>query len=235
MSMREDHWRMRQSWAALSLCALAALLVLSFIRQLLVSYVITAGLVGLCWEVVAWHRLRGRIEQCHTSTGAVYRVGSSLHGLRLLREFFEVLWVSIANADAFPAYCVVMVVGIAALLTALFSLLSHHFLARVWSSGVGLSLGVMVLRLFHILWFESTCGPLYRYVTPSATGAESLPGTTGTVFQRLAPRGTVKIHGVFWNAVSVDGGPIEEGSDVIVESIEGLTVRVSRREASPSG
>ena len=219
---------------ALNFCALAALLVLLFTQQLWVRYVITAGLVGLCWEVIAWYRLRGRIEQCHTSTGAVYRVGSSLHGPRLWREFFEVLWVSIANADAFPVYYLVMVAGLAALLTALFSLLSHDFFARVWSSGIGLFLGVMIPRLFHILWFESTYGPLYRYVFPIATGAESLPGTTGTVL-RLAPRGTVKIHGVFWNAVSVDGHPIEEGSDVMVESIEGLTLHVSRQEASRSG
>jgi membrane protein implicated in regulation of membrane protease activity len=233
VSMREDHWRMRRSWIALNLCALAALLVLFFTQQLWVRYVITAGLVGLCWEVVAWYRLRGRIEQFRTSTETVYRVGSSLHGPRLWREFFEVLWVSIANADAFSVYYFVMIAGLAALLTTLFSLLSHAFFARVWSSGVGLFLGVMVPRLFHILWFEITYGPLYRYVLPSATGAESLPGTTGTVFRKLAPRGTVKIHGVFWNAVSVDGQPIEEGSGVIVERIEGLTLHVSRREASP--
>jgi len=233
--MREDHWRMRRSWIALSLGVLAALLVLFFTQQLWMRYVITAGLVGLCWEVIAWYRLRRRIEPFHTSTGTVYRVGSSLHGPRLWREFFDVLWVSIAHADAFPVYYVVLVVGIAALLTALFSLFSHDFFAPLWSSGVGLFLGVMVPRLFHILWFESTYGPLYRYMFPSATGAESLPGTTGTVVRRLTPRGTVKIHGVFWNAVSVDGHPIEEGSDVIVESIEGLTLHVSRREASSSG
>jgi membrane protein implicated in regulation of membrane protease activity len=235
MRMREDHWRMRRSWMALSLCALAALLVLFFTQQLWMRYVITAAFVGLCWEVVAWYRLRGRMEPFPTSTGTVYRVGSSLHGPRLWKEFFDVLWVSLAHADAFPVYYLVMIAGIAALLTALCSLFSHDFFARVWSSGVGLCLGVLIPRLFHILWFESTYGPLYRYMFPSATGAESLPGTTGMVFRRLTPRGTVKIHGVFWNALSVDGHPIEEGSDVIVERIEGLTLHVSRWEASPSG
>ena len=234
MRMREDHWRMRRPWIVLSLCALVALLGLLFTHQFLVNDAAMAGLVGLGWEVVAWRRVRRRVEPLHTPSGAVYRVGSPRHWPRLLRDFCEVLWVSIDNADEFPILVVLIAGGIAALLTALFSLLSHSFLTWVWSLGVGLFLGVTVLRLIHILWFESACGPLYRYVTPSVTGAESLPGTTGTVFQRLAPQGTVKIHGVFWKAASVDDRPIEEGSEVIVERVQGLTLHVSRQEAPPS-
>jgi len=76
--------------------------------------------------------------------------------------------------------------------------------------------------------FEVLHGPLRvkRFYARSALGAESLIGKPGVVRQTCQPRGTVKIESTIWNAESIDGSTIPQGTSVIVKDVEGLRVFV---------
>ena len=54
----------------------------------------------------------------------------------------------------------------------------------------------------------------------------ALVGTTGVVSADLAPAGMVFIGGEEWSAVSDTGDSIEEGAEVVVTEVEGLTLKV---------
>jgi membrane-bound serine protease (ClpP class) len=58
------------------------------------------------------------------------------------------------------------------------------------------------------------------------TGVEEIVGDTGTVRTVLDPRGQVYLEGALWRARSAYGAPIEAGTKVIVEEIDGLTLVV---------
>jgi membrane-bound serine protease (ClpP class) len=61
------------------------------------------------------------------------------------------------------------------------------------------------------------------------TGAEGLVGESGTVIQRLAPEGRVRIHGEIWFA-RTDSPPLETGTDVIVTAVNDLLLTVVPKE-----
>ena len=58
------------------------------------------------------------------------------------------------------------------------------------------------------------------------TGSERLVGQTGRTTTPLNPRGTVQLASERWSAVSDSGEPIDEGEEVIVLEVEGLTLKV---------
>jgi membrane-bound serine protease (ClpP class) len=58
------------------------------------------------------------------------------------------------------------------------------------------------------------------------TGQDEMVGQVGVVRKTLDPRGQVFVHGELWQAQS-DGDPIPAGSQVRVESVDGLTLRVA--------
>ena len=61
-------------------------------------------------------------------------------------------------------------------------------------------------------------------------GVDRLVGTTGTVTKAIGGvdiSGMVKIRGEEWRARSADGAPIPEGSEVIVQSVDGAHLQVS--------
>ncbi len=62
------------------------------------------------------------------------------------------------------------------------------------------------------------------------TGAAGMVGETGVAHTELAPAGMVFIHGEYWNAVS--SAPVASGAQVVVTSVEGLTLKV---EPAPKG
>ena len=70
-----------------------------------------------------------------------------------------------------------------------------------------------------------------REAPVSSTAA--LVGQTGVVKSRLAPTGTVQAASEVWSAVSEGGEVIEAGEEVVILSVEGLTVRV--RKTKPDG
>jgi membrane-bound serine protease (ClpP class) len=60
------------------------------------------------------------------------------------------------------------------------------------------------------------------------TGWEEMVGAVGEVREALDPDGQVFVHGALWRARAEAGsGSLERGSRVRVESVDGLTLRVS--------
>jgi membrane-bound serine protease (ClpP class) len=57
------------------------------------------------------------------------------------------------------------------------------------------------------------------------TGTQALIGQPAVVRAKLNPEGTIYFDGAYWNAVT-DQPPIEQGSEVVVTAIDGLTVHV---------
>ena len=64
-----------------------------------------------------------------------------------------------------------------------------------------------------------------RQATKGITTA-TLVGTTGVVSAELAPSGMVSVSGEEWSAVSDTGDAIEEGAEVVITEVEGLTLKV---------
>lgn len=60
------------------------------------------------------------------------------------------------------------------------------------------------------------------------SGMEGIVGEVGTVRKRIDPEGLITVHGEYWKAVSSD--KIEEGEEVLVESVQGLVLRVKKAE-----
>lgn len=66
----------------------------------------------------------------------------------------------------------------------------------------------------------------HRPVTAGG-GAGTLVGRTAVVRTRLQPRGQVYLHGELWQAEAADGEDVDPGREVVVEGVEGLTLRVT--------
>jgi membrane-bound serine protease (ClpP class) len=64
-----------------------------------------------------------------------------------------------------------------------------------------------------------------RKIAP-VTGQDEMVGSVGIVRKRLDPHGQVFVHGELWQAES-EGEAIPAGSQVRVESVDGLTLRVA--------
>ncbi|MDP7415871.1 MAG: NfeD family protein [Dehalococcoidales bacterium] len=62
-----------------------------------------------------------------------------------------------------------------------------------------------------------------------AAGKEELIGKTAETATVMDPRGTVLIQGEHWVAIS-DKGRIEPGEEVIITKVEGLKLRVMKKE-----
>jgi membrane protein implicated in regulation of membrane protease activity len=70
-----------------------------------------------------------------------------------------------------------------------------------------------------------------RRVVPSRLGVEGLIGAIGTARERLAPAGSVLIHGEYWSAETDE--TIEAGSPVEVTAVDGLRLRVRAARRQP--
>jgi membrane-bound serine protease (ClpP class) len=66
----------------------------------------------------------------------------------------------------------------------------------------------------------------HRPVTAGG-GTGTLLGRTAVVRTRLQPRGQVYLHGELWQAEAADGEDVDPGREVVVEAVEGLTLRVT--------
>lgn len=61
-----------------------------------------------------------------------------------------------------------------------------------------------------------------------AAGKEDLIGSTAVVETALDPKGIVMVEGEHWTAI-LDAGKAEPGEDVIVKSVQGLKLTVSKK------
>jgi membrane-bound serine protease (ClpP class) len=66
---------------------------------------------------------------------------------------------------------------------------------------------------------------------PVSAGREDLIGNTAVVNTALDPKGLVLVEGERWTAI-LDKGRAEPEEEVIVTKVEGLKLRVTRRETS---
>ena len=62
-----------------------------------------------------------------------------------------------------------------------------------------------------------------------AAGREELVGKTAVVMTPLNPKGVVFIQGERWTAIS-DKGQVEPEEEVIITKVEGLKLRVTKKE-----
>ena len=62
-----------------------------------------------------------------------------------------------------------------------------------------------------------------------SAGKEDLIGKTAVVDTTLGPKGVVFIEGERWTATS-DKGTVESGEEVIVTKVDGLKLRVTKKE-----
>lgn len=94
-------------------------------------------------------------------------------------------------------------------------------IGRVSLVVVGTSVGAT------ILFFAFVVGAAWRAQRARATtGSEGLVGERGEAVTTLAPKGKVFVHGEYWNAES--GEVIDTGASVIVERVDGMTLRVRK-------
>lgn len=75
---------------------------------------------------------------------------------------------------------------------------------------------------------------VHKAIIPSfhkkqVTGREGMLGLQGTVVESLTPIGVVTVEGEYWKAKSADEN-IEVDEDVEIIGIDGLTLRVQRKE-----
>ena len=72
-------------------------------------------------------------------------------------------------------------------------------------------------------------GPAAR--APARLGVEGMIGAVGTARERLAPAGTVLVHGEYWSAETDEA--IEAGTPVEVTGVDGLRLRVRAARRHP--
>lgn len=88
---------------------------------------------------------------------------------------------------------------------------------------IGSSIAAMLSVTALLSWI------VYRaYKRQGTTGPEGMVGAGGRALGRLDPAGKVEVFGEIWDA-RTDDGPIEDGAAVVVESIEGLRLKVRKK------
>jgi membrane protein implicated in regulation of membrane protease activity len=120
-------------------------------------------------------------------------------------------------------YWLLQVPGWGVLIAAL--LLSHRY--------AGLSYGWALVVFGVWLLKDWALYPVLKkhYRLRNEEPAEAMLGRRATAEQPLHPRGYVRLHGELWLADAADGAPIERGEEVVIEGVDGLTLRVRRSES----
>lgn len=83
-----------------------------------------------------------------------------------------------------------------------------------------------ILAAFFLFFVRAIVASRRRNLAPM--GYSSLVGATGVARTELAPQGVVFVQGERWRAVAAEGR-IEEGQEVVVERVDGMTVWVNRK------
>jgi membrane-bound serine protease (ClpP class) len=80
-----------------------------------------------------------------------------------------------------------------------------------------------IFSVFVVIWV------VRAHQKKVSAGREDLLGRTAVVDQELNPKGVVLIEGERWTATS-DSGKVEPEEEVIITKVEGLRLRVSKKE-----
>ena len=97
------------------------------------------------------------------------------------------------------------------------SLQVNKWLIGAVSGGVSL----FFIFVMQIVWRSQRLAPV--------SGTAGLLGMTGVARTSLSPEGAVLLNGEIWRARLEGGGSVSEGEEVRVESVEGLTLRVTKK------
>ena len=82
---------------------------------------------------------------------------------------------------------------------------------------------IVVCSVFVVIWV------IRAHQRQVSAGREELVGRTAIVDIALEPKGVVFIEGERWTAIS-DSGRIELEEEVIITKVEGLKLRVTKKE-----
>ena len=86
-----------------------------------------------------------------------------------------------------------------------------------------LAIIIAIFSFFIVIWV------IRAHQRKVSAGREELLGRAAVVDQALQPKGVVLIEGERWTAIS-DRGRVESGEEVIITKVEGLKLRVSKKE-----
>lgn len=94
---------------------------------------------------------------------------------------------------------------------------------------IKLSLAVVLpAAIMTAIFFTLTFSLAFKaYKRKPVTGSEGLVGMEGVAKTKIHKNGTVFVHGELWRAWSEE--PIKEGASIIVETVEGLKLKVRER------
>jgi membrane-bound serine protease (ClpP class) len=89
---------------------------------------------------------------------------------------------------------------------------------------------IVIVAVFFAALFLFAVGAVIRaHRRRPATGKEGLPGKIARARTVLDPEGMVFVEGELWTATS-DGDRIEPGEEVVVTKVEGLKLRVVKKD-----
>jgi membrane-bound serine protease (ClpP class) len=190
------------------------------------AYVLmTVGLLGLVMEL--YH------------PGAVFPgvIGGislllALYGLGTLNAYWGgilliVLAFALFAAEAFtPSFGLLTAGGLASLVLGSFLLFSRGSPFPPISLGLIFGMAGALTAFFALMVGAVVRGQKRQVVT----GKEALVGAVGRALTDLAPEGTVLVEGERWHSSSEDG-PVEAGAEVVITAIEGLKLKVRRKNS----
>jgi len=163
------------------------------------------------------------------ATGAIC-LSFSIYALGVLEAnwagiLLMVLAFGLFVAEAFtPTFGLFTAGGVAALVMGSFMLFS----GSPFSIHPGLIAGVVIFFTAGAVFIITAIVMAHR--RRITTGREGMIGQTGVALTPLDPKGTILIEGERWNAVSEDV-IIEVGEEVVVTEVEGLTLKVTKKQA----
>ena len=82
---------------------------------------------------------------------------------------------------------------------------------------------IIIVLVFVVIW------SVRAHQKKVAAGKEDLVGKTAVVDIALEPKGVVMVEGERWTAIT-DKGQIEPEEEVIITKVEGLKLRVTKKE-----
>ena len=82
---------------------------------------------------------------------------------------------------------------------------------------------IVIVIVFVVIW------SIRAHQRQVSAGKEDLVGRTAVVEIALEPKGVVLVEGERWNAIA-DKGRVEPEEEVIITKVEGLKLRVTKKE-----
>ncbi|HEC57271.1 MAG TPA: nodulation protein NfeD, partial [Candidatus Syntrophoarchaeum butanivorans] len=127
-----------------------------------------------------------------------------------------------------PTYGILTVGGAVCMILGALILPQEPLLGSAWLKSFGIL--VIVMTIASLIFFVFGIGAVVKARKRKVvTGKEEMIGLVARAESRIDEQGgMVRVRGEIWKAKS-SGGPIEEGEEVEIVDIEGLTLVVRRR------